>query len=294
LGLEADIRHVKPRAIYAWLMPFGPLDPLERSSQKGSPIAPPFPDMVIASGRRTVPYLRTIKRASGKKTFTVFLKDPRTSRHGADFIWVPEHDALRGTHVYTTLTPPHRISAHRLAQEQTKPDPRLVGLPHPRFAVLAGGDSRHHHFTEEDQKRFLLDLQKLADQGVSLMISSSRRTPPSLTQALKELVAQRRGFFWDGTGKNPYAALLAMSDTIVVTADSYNMMGEACAAGVPLLVFSPSGGHPKLDHFIKALYEQGIAHPFDGTLKGERFPPLDATPLVASAILSAYEAWGQH
>ena len=46
---------------------------------------------------------------------------------------------------------------------------------------------------------------------------------------------------WDGRGENPYLALLALADAIVVTADSYNMVGEAAATGAPILVFEPSG-----------------------------------------------------
>jgi uncharacterized protein len=288
LGVKAEIRHVKPRRFYTWLMPYGPIDPQEAFHKESSPITPPFPDMVIASGRRTVPYLRAIKRAS-HKTFTVFLKDPRTRRNGADFIWVPEHDAVRGSHVFVTLTPPHRISADLLAQERNDPDPRLAGFTHPRVAVLVGGNSRHHHFSDTDQARFLSQLNRIVDTGATLMISPSRRTPPSLVEALGKLAAQEGGFCWDGTGDNPYRALLALSDAIVVTVDSYNMVGEACAAGVPIFVFSPSGGHPKLDRFINALQDKGIVHPFIGDVSGERFPPLDATAVIASAILTAYE-----
>jgi mitochondrial fission protein ELM1 len=62
-------------------------------------------------------------------------------------IWVPEHDRLRGPNVVTTLTPPHRVSAERLASARMAADERLSALPRPRVAVLAGGTSRHHRFT---------------------------------------------------------------------------------------------------------------------------------------------------
>ncbi len=139
-------------------MPLGPIDPQERPQAKDSPIAPPFPDILVASGRRAVAYLRHVRQASGGKTFTVFLKDPRTGAKTADLIWVPEHDQLRGSNVIVTLTPPHRISQARLAAAREAPDPRLAGLKHPRVAVLAGGDSRHHHFTPEDADRFVAAL----------------------------------------------------------------------------------------------------------------------------------------
>src|SRR6476619_5055494 len=99
LGIEPEIRRVDPRAPWRWLMPHGPVDPAERAGVPNSPIAPPFPDLLIASGRRAVSYLRRVKRASGGRTYTVYLKDPRTSAAVADLIWVPVHDRLRAPNV---------------------------------------------------------------------------------------------------------------------------------------------------------------------------------------------------
>lgn len=284
LGLAPEIRRVRPRAPFAWAMPWGPIDPAERPSRPGSPLAPPFPDLAIASGRRAVPYLRHLKRGSGGRTFTVFLKDPRTGTGAADLIWVPEHDRLRGPNVIVTLTPPHRLSPEKLAAARASPDPRLAPLPQPRVAVLVGGDSRHHRFTGADIARFARDLARLAETGTGLMITLSRRTPEPLRVALEDLARRPGVFLWDGTGENPYASMLALADAVVVTADSANMVGEAAATGAPLLVFEPSGGHMKLGAFLTAMEKTGAVHVFHGVLEGRRYPPMDATPIIADAI----------
>jgi uncharacterized protein len=284
LGLEAEIRRVRPRAPFTWAMPWGPIDPRERPGAHNSPLAPPFPDLAIASGRRAVPYLRFVKHASGGRTFTVFLKDPRIGPKAADLIWAPEYDRIRGPNVLTTLTPPHRVSQARLDEARAGPDPRLAALPHPRVAVLAGGKSRHHRFKARDMERFVGQLHHLATAGATLMITASRRTPERLAQALIRLAREHRGFFWDGSGENPYVALLALADAIVVTADSANMVGEAAATGTPILVFEPSGGHPKLHTFIAGLRAYGAVHPFEGRLEGDRYKPLNSTPIVARAV----------
>jgi mitochondrial fission protein ELM1 len=284
LGLKPEIRRVRPRPPFAWLMPWGPIDPRERPGARNSPLAPPFPDLLIASGRRAVPALRHVKRASGGRTYTVFLKDPRTGPGSADFIWAPDYDRIRGPNVLTTATPPHRVRAERLAALRATPDPRLAALPSPRVAVLAGGDSRHHRFTHADVERFVAALEGLAGTGVGLMITASRRTPPRLRGALLELAGRRGGFFWDGTGENPYVAILALAAAVVVTADSFNMIGEAAATGAPVLVFEPSGGHMKLQTFLDNLQKRGIVHVFHGRLEGGRYPPVDATPIIAAAI----------
>lgn len=287
LGLVPDIRRVRPRPPFSWLAPRGPIDPAEAPGQAGSPIAPPFPDLAVASGRRAVPYLRALKRASGSQTFTVFLKDPRIGPSAADLIWVPEHDRLRGSNVIATLTGPHRISAARLAAARSALDPRLAGLAQPRVAVLVGGSSRHHRFRPEDVRRLGRDLDRLARSGAALMITTSRRTPPALAAALQVLAADTAGFFWDGSGENPLVAMLALASAVVVTADSTNMIGEAAATGVPVLVFSPRGGHPKITALIDGLTHRGIVKPFTGALEAFSYPPLDTTPAIAGAIMAA-------
>ncbi len=283
LGVTAEVRRVAPRAPFSWLMPWGPVDPREAPDRPGSPLAPPFPDLLIASGRRAVPYVRAVKRASGGRTFTVILKDPRTKNCAADLIWVPEHDRLRGPNVIATLTSPHRLSAGRLAAARAQPDRRLAALPKPRVAVLAGGDSRHHRFTAGDIERFEKGLGQLAEAGASLMITASRRTPPALQEALRRLAAGR-GFYWDGGGENPYVAMLALADAVVATADSANMVGEAAATGAPILLFEPSGGHAKLSAFIAGLERHGAVKPFAGRLEAWPYQPFDSTPVIAAAV----------
>ena len=116
------------------------------------------------------------------------------------------------------------------------------------------------------------------------MITASRRTPPALREALVGLTRKHGGFFWDGTGENPYVALLALADAVVATADSFNMIGEAAATGVPILVFEPTGGHPKLRVYLERLASQGIVHPLRGRLEGQAYPPLNSTYQIATAI----------
>ena len=287
LSQSPEIRRVAPRTPWVWLMPFGPIDPKDKPNRSGSPISPPFPDCAIASGRRAVPYLRAIKAASKGRTFTVFLKDPRTGAHAADLIWVPEHDELHADNVLRTLTPPHRVSKQRIAAARHNPDPRIAGLSSPRIAVVVGGNSKHHRFTDADIDSLVEKLETVAKSGVSLMITASRRTPDALRDALERIAREHRGFLWDGSGDNPYVDLLALADAVVVTADSYNMLGEAAATGVPLLVFEPSGGHRKLSLYLDKLTAYGATRPFTGQIEGERYPPLDSTPFIADQIRDA-------
>ncbi|WP_342360526.1 mitochondrial fission ELM1 family protein [Terrarubrum flagellatum] len=292
LGLTPVIRRVKPRAPWFWLAPWGPIDPAEAPDRPGSPIAPPFPDLVIGTGRRAIPYVKRVKKGSGGRTFTVILKDPRAGAGAADFIWVPEHDRLRAANVMTTLTSPHRISQAKLAAARVAPPAFIEALPPPRAAVLVGGDSRHLRFSDADVASLTERLSMLAAGGASLMGTLSRRTPPKLADAMRKLFAEHQGWLWDGTGDNPLIPLLALADAVVVTADSANMPGEAAATGKPVLVFSPGGrGHPKHRAFLAGLAAQGVVHNFSGRLEGRPYPPLDSTPAIAQAIAERFRAF---
>lgn len=290
LGAPFEVRRVSPRAPFAWAMPWGPIDPREAPGRPASPLAPPFPDIVVASGRRAVAYLRHIKKASGGRTFTVFLKDPRTGIKAADFIWVAEHDDLRGANVTVTVTAPHRISEAKLEEARKAPLPEIAALPAPRVAVLAGGNSRHHHFSPDDVQRFVSSLKKWADDGVSLMITASRRTPEALAESLRKLAAAGPHLFWEGKGENPLIQYLANADAIVATADSTNMIGEAAATGRPVHVFHPGGGHAKINRFLAELSAIGVVHPFPDALKTTTYEPVNSTSRIARAIISAYIA----
>lgn len=285
------IRRVAPRKPFAWLMPHGPIDPREAPDRPDSPLRPPFPDIAIASGRRAVAYLRALKKASNGATFTAFLKDPRIGTAAADLIWVAEHDRLRGDNVIVTPTAPHRLTQEKLAAARALPPPALAALPGPRIAVLVGGDSRHHRFTPGDIARLADGLDALAASGVSLMGSPSRRTQTQLSAAVAAVFHRHGGWWWDSTGENPFLALLANADAILVTADSTNMLGEATATGRPVLLFEPSGGHPKITALIDALYRSGAAHPFRGQLVGKAYRPMDSTPVIADAIR---QGWIRH
>jgi mitochondrial fission protein ELM1 len=70
------------------------------------------------------------------------------------------------------------------------------------------------------------------------------------------------------------------------------MIGEAAATGSGILVFEPSGGHPKIRAFLEGLQRAGATRPFTGRLEHFSYVPLDSTPIVAAAIRAALATHG--
>ena len=289
LGLEPIVKPVRPRRLFEALSPYGPVDPRDSAHRPGSLLAPPFPDIAFAAGRSTIPYLRHLRQASGGRTFTVILQDPRTGPRAADVIWVPAHDRLRGDNVLATLTSPHSLRPHVLAAARGAPDSRISALPHPRVGLILGGPSAHHRFEASDIATLVEAARSLVRSGHGVMVTPSRRTPPELLGAIRDaLAAERaipdRAFVWDGTGDNPYAQMLANAQALLVTGDSANMVGEALATGAPVHVYEPTGGHQKLSSFIDQLAKKGLVRRWTGALEAWTYEPVDATSVIAAEI----------
>lgn len=289
IGATPVFRRVHPRKLFSWLMPWGPIDWRDRPSSPGSPLAPPYPDICLATGRRAVAYLRRLKRVS-PSTSTVMFKDPRTRRHGADLVIVQAHDEPRGPSVKVVTTAPNRLPSSRLDAIRNNPPADLAALPSPRLAVLVGGDSRHHRFTPADIAQLISGLEQRVAGGASLMITTSRRTPPALVAALQTLAGGNGQIvFWNGEGPNPLAAYMALADELIVTADSTNMIGEAASTGRPIQIFHPSGGHRKIETFIALLGKEARVGRFPDAPAHGTYPPINSTADVADAILAAWK-----
>jgi uncharacterized protein len=287
LGLVFELKHVSPSGVWKAASPWGPVAPSERFGAPASQFAPPWPAVAIATGRASIPYIRRLKKLAGAATFTVVLQDPKTGPNTADLIWVPEHDRRRGANVFTTLTAPHSFTTARLAGLRTSEPPEITALPGPRVAVILGGKNGVYRFTEADDDRFRHALGSIGDLGASFMITPSRRSHQRLIRAASEATRGHPRILWDMTGDNPYPHFLANADALVVTADSVNMTGEACATGCPVWVFQPSGGSPKFRRFHDALEAYGATRPLPAKvtdLAKWSYPPLHAAELIAREV----------
>ncbi|MDX2155443.1 MAG: mitochondrial fission ELM1 family protein [Hyphomicrobiaceae bacterium] len=286
LGLDYEARQVAPKGLWRFAAPYGPPDPRDGVGP-GRLLAPPWPDVAIATGRLSIPYVRALKRLAGPGTFTVVLQDPKTSARTSDLIWVPEHDRRRGANVVTTLTAPHGFSPARLAALAATPPVWLAALPRPRIAVVLGGKNAVYRFTDADDDRLEASLASLARLGASFLVTPSRRSHQRLVRAADRATSRAPRFFWDGNGDNPYPSFLAHADLFVVTGDSVNMTGEPLATGKPVYVFEPSGGSAKFRRFHEALRRYGATRPLPAevkSLEGWTYRPLDSAAEIARAI----------
>ena len=252
-------------------------------------LRPPWPDLVIAAGRRTAPVARAIKRLNRGSTFLAQVMHPGPpGAEEFDLIAVPRHDrrAPASNHL-EILGAPHRIMPKRLVAEARRWRGRVRVMPKPRIALVVGGRTRRRPFTEAMAGTLGRMVAALArGAGGSVMATTSRRTGRAATASLQATLSDPCRFHrWGEGDDNPYVAFLGLADAVVVTGDSVSMCSEACATGGPVYIFAP----PELitrkhDRLHEDLYTAGYARPLEERLESWRHPRLNPAVEIAAAI----------
>ncbi len=263
-------------------------------SKKGDPVDPPWPDILISTGRPSILPSLYVKGQSEGRTFTVQLQDPVSLRHRFDRIVVPAHDGLTGDNVIVMDGALHRINPEKLGAEGPRWGEAFASIPQPRIAVLLGGPNSRYKFGEAEMRVLGVQLKALAGQGFGLLITGSRRTGESNLAVLRRELEGCPAFISDGGGDNPYFGMLAHADAFVVTCDSVNMVTEACSTGKPVHVVQlpPEGRRvserDKFSRFHRNLEESGRIRFFKGRIETWTYEPLREMERVASLIQEAY------
>lgn len=287
LGGDVASLQVQPRGVYGLMAPWGLGDPRTMFPD-------PLPDIALGSGRTAAPALRALKKRSGGKTFIAFLHDPRAKRAAFDMIWAPNHDKLEGANVISTLSSPHTLSPALIADARANPDPRIATLKSPRLALLLGGPSSSFKYESTDVDELARLARTAVEQGYSVMVTPSRRTPAGLTRVIADVIGdlpEDRRFIWTGEGRNPFLQMIANADAIVVTADSVNMVGEAAATGASVHLFTPTGRPRKTKIFLDGMIASGAVRPWSGRIEQWAYDPIDATGFIAGEIARRYQAF---
>ncbi|MBM3573552.1 MAG: hypothetical protein FJX52_14530, partial [Alphaproteobacteria bacterium] len=144
LGFAPIVKRVMTKGPWRWLPPQLWFNALAAQKPRADILAPPWPDVMISTGRQTVALSVAVRRASENRTFTIQIQDPKIAASRFDMVVVPAHDRLRGDNVLVTTGSIHRVTRARLDAEAAKFHDRLVRLPRPLVAVLIGGSNSHY------------------------------------------------------------------------------------------------------------------------------------------------------
>jgi mitochondrial fission protein ELM1 len=241
-------------------MPLVALDPA------GDPLAPPWPRLLVACGRRSIGPALAVKRLSGGRTVAAYVQNPEFAGRHFDLVAALPHDGVAGPNVVTLRTALHPITPARLilagAEWRHRLAPRGEGL----IGALLGGDNSGYRLSAAVMARLAALLKRAhREHGYSVVITPSRRTGDQAKRILAQALAGSAwASIWDGEGPNPYLGILALSERLIVTGESISMVSEALAAGRPVHVLPLEGKARRHDAFLARIVDERLVSLIDG------------------------------
>jgi len=205
----------------------------------------PWPDLVIATGRRTAPVASWIRKKSRGRTRTVQMgRIGAFDRDSFDLAVAPAYAYLYpDPRRVDTAAPLTQASRTALEQAARRWDKELAKAPVPRIALLVGGKDPEHELSPQLARKMGQEVAALAiREGGSVLVTTSRRTSRRAADALEEGLGDSCAHFhrWDpqqARSENPYMGYLAIAAALVVTGESASMLAEACATGKPVYIY---------------------------------------------------------
>lgn len=285
LGLVPVVKRVRLRSPWRQTTPYLPLPGIGAALAPNSDrLAPPWPDLLISSGRQAVALSMAIGRRS-PRTVRVHIQNPGVPFDRFDLVSLPRHDGKHGANLVESRGAIHRVTAAKLEGAAVDFAHLAAPLARPLVAVMIGGSNRFCTLTPELMTGVADQLAALIrDQGVGMMITTSRRTGAENEAILRDRLAGLPVFIWDGTGPNPYFGMLGLADALIVTSDSVAMVSEAASTGKPVHVIDLPGNAPKFQRFHDRLRADGITRPFAGRLEKWTYAPMDDTAQLAARV----------
>jgi mitochondrial fission protein ELM1 len=291
LGLAPLVKRVRLRWPWRELTPYMRVGGRAQFARGSDALAPPWPDLLIATGRHSIAASLLVKQLSGGRTKTVQLQNPVIGPNHFDLVVTPRHDRLEGRNVISTRGALHRVTPEVLRAGAQSLALQTMRLERPFIGVLIGGGNAAYRMGQRETTTFARQLASCARTiGASILVTPSRRTGENALRILEIELLNVPHYIWDGRGDNPYFGILGLADFLVVTCDSVNMVSEAANTGKPVYVIDLPGGSEKFRRFHNAFREEGVTRPFTGTLSPYTYRAPDDMGMVVArvnALLSA-------
>jgi uncharacterized protein len=240
-------------------------------------IVPPWPELVIATGKRTATVARAVKTLSGGKSKLVQLGRPRAAlRHFDLVITTPQYglpDAPNVIRLPTPFAAPKAVDASALeswtAAWQHLPRPRIMAaIGASKFPLILGPREL------ESYARALNDVARKM-RGSILLFDSPRSAKGALLAVSSCLTVPH----WSASPdeKGAYQSGLCLADHFSVTSDSVSMVTEMLATGKAVAVHRlprRKSFHWSADHGLAAMLARS----------GFLSPPRNVDRFVATLI----------
>ena len=213
------------------------IEAAEKRKAKG--ICPPWPDVLICSGRRNSRVGFWIRETSKGHTKVVVIGRARRPVAQYDLLVAPpQFRAPTRSNVVKQLTPLRRRAAPSDLAPGDGADRWLAELRQPLIAVLVGGRVRQF-LTKPGQvaKAIAAAAEQVRPLGGRVVVLDSRRTPRDVSEAIRQLTGEDVLYVaWSSGRRSAYKQILSRAEFFLVTGDSISMLSDACGTGKPTYI----------------------------------------------------------
>jgi mitochondrial fission protein ELM1 len=255
-------------------------------------LQPPWPNLVVATGKRTAAVAMWIKYQSRGKTRIVQLGRPQTELSAFDLVvTTPQYGMPQAPNVIEIPLPfgAAKPAAHANVEHHQA---AWAHLPRP-WTMAVIGAAKFPLILGQTQ---LADYGRLLSQncdGSILLFDSPRSAQGALSRVAENVGA--RGFCPPRHAQhNAYAAALTLSDRCIVTSDSMSMISDMVATGKPTAVYRL----PISPFAIQWSAQRGAAAGL--AKRGVLMPPRNVTAVVDTLIAQGHlgdlhaDTWPHH
>ena len=196
-------------------------------------------DFILSTGSSGASVNLLLGQLFGAKTVTCRRPSPMGTIY-FDLAILPQENWPRREkkHICKTIGVPNPVSEDKLNSRRRQLQKELNPPNRPRIGVLIGGEDRYDTISESTATGLIGNLEGISKKlDCQILLTTSRRTPPAVT----ELISQRltdSGIYpilvladRESPIPDPVEAILALSDVILVTEDSFSMVCEAASSG---------------------------------------------------------------
>ena len=242
LGLASETKYLRYNGLYQVPNTLKGASLVSVQRETRHDLTPPWPDLVILCGRKSVATARWIKKQSKGRTKLIAIGRPRVGLDIFDLVvTTPQYRVPNEPNVVELLIPLSGVSEEDLRDARRLWKSSVADLPEPRIALLVGGDTTTGCLDEVAADRLgRLASRYAKSRGGSLMITTSPRTKFKAAEALINAITVPSKIHRWAPGlstPNPYLGFIGMADEVIVTCDSASMIADAAVAKKPILLF---------------------------------------------------------
>lgn len=294
LGWPFEVKQLdynRLQSLSVWLPPTAAT--LTGAAKEG--LQPPWPELVIAIGRRSVPVARWIRKQSGGEAKLVRIGHPRIDPGLFDLVVTTrQYPVPPGDNV---MLLPVAMSRFVDPPEPTAQEHKFLDDAGRYRLVAIGGATKYWTLPEE---RIIAAIEAPFDGEVVAV--TSRRTDPAIVERLRSLPAM----LVDGASPR-FAVLLDHAEEVFVTGDSVSMISEAVLTGKPVAIIpieqddkgrrklgpepqnrGPDARRRDLRRFWNYLIEEGMAGTVETGPKAAKSVP-GPNGMAADAVRKLFE-----